>query len=93
MANFIARIWNRFTNAVESATSGKQTLSKVMNTADEDDRKEIEQANSVIVNHQYIKHMAEARIAARANWRTLQEAARGNVTPLLAAETARMKTH
>lgn len=93
MANFIARIWNRFTNAVESATNGKQTLSKVMNTADEDDRKEIEQANSVIVNHQYIKHMAEARIAARANWRTLQEAARGNVTPLLAAETARMKTH
>lgn len=93
MSNFISRAWNRFTSAVESATSGKQTLTKVMNNADEDDRKEIEQANSVIVNHQYLKHMAEARIAARAQWRVLQEEARGNVTPLLTAENARMKTH
>lgn len=92
MFKFIRNTWNRFTESLSNIGKG-QTLSKVIDESDVQDHIEIKQANAVIVNHQYIRHMAEARIAARSAWRALQEAtANGqNVTPFLATEQARSR--
>lgn len=93
MFKSISNLWKRFTTAVDKMISGRNTLNNVIDDGDETDRKEIEQANAVIVNHQYLKHMAEARIAGRKSWRELQAQANTstNVTPLLIAEHARAR--
>lgn len=92
MFKFIRNAWNRFTESLSNIGSG-QTLNKVIEESDLQDNIEIKQANAVIVNHQYLKHMAEARIAGRASWRRLQEAtAEGhNITPLVAVEQMRSR--
>lgn len=94
MFKSISNLWNRFTTAVDKMISGNHTLSKVIDDGDDADRKEIDQADAVIVNHQYLKHMAEARIAGRKSWRELQALAHNtptNVKPLLISEQARAR--
>jgi hypothetical protein len=91
MFKFISNQWKRLDTAVNQFSIGGKTLTQVINEGDAKDKLEIEQSNQVIVHHQYLKHMAEANVAAREAWRKLQEAAHGpgNVTPLLSSDQAR----
>jgi hypothetical protein len=77
----------------------RYTINTVIEEEDKTDQVEIEQAERAIVNHQYLKHMAESRIKARAEWKRLQQVAHGtndtapalNVRPMQVLEQARSK--
>jgi hypothetical protein len=54
----------------------RKTMTEVMSEENAADELEIRQCDKVIVNHQYIKHMAKARLEARKEWDRLQQAKR-----------------
>jgi hypothetical protein len=54
----------------------RKNMTQIMDIEDQQDRKSISDAEIVIVQHQYMKHMAQASLDARARWRSMQAAAR-----------------
>lgn len=86
----IADRWEKFNQWWENYVTRKPyTITRVIAEENEIDKIEIEQAERTIVNHQYLKHMAEGRIKARAEWQRLQGEAHGNVRPISELENAR----
>jgi len=69
----------------------KYTISTVIDEENQIDDIEIDDADRVIVNHQYLKHMAEWRKKARAEWHRMQGEKYGNIRPMPAIEVARSK--
>jgi hypothetical protein len=71
------------------------TISSMIQEENALDDIEIEHADRAIVNHQYLKHMAQARKNARDEWIHLQEQRNNgdvnNVKPLPVLQHARIK--
>jgi hypothetical protein len=90
MFKSIRNKWQRFLDWCETfATRRRYTINTVIEEEDKLDKLEIEQAERTIVNHQYLKHMAEGRIKARAEWQRLQGETHGHVRPIVELEQAR----
>jgi hypothetical protein len=77
--------WRRLLDWIEEfPTRRRYTLNTVIEEEDKLDQIEIAYAERAIVNHQYLQHMAEHRIKARAEWKRLQGEAHANAVRTVA---------
>jgi hypothetical protein len=69
--------WSRLVERIHAWDLERRSIrwEEGLSQDDEKDMLEIRQVESVIIQHQYLCHMAKARIEARAAWRRLQEQA------------------
>ena len=80
--------WSRLVEKVHDwdVNRRKNKWHEGLTAEDESDQLEIRQAESVIIQHQYLLHMAKARLVARQQWRRLQAEAVAQATDAVTRE-------